>query len=505
MNRRYFFQLSTIAATYLLAGCDSKQENDTKEQQSKINKQTSKVEEQQNNSKQMKQDEYVHFSQKLQFPEVINFNDTENAQLTAQKNDIFIYPQNKTEMFTFSGELPSPTIRIQKGDKFSLTLKNDLEKPTIIHWHGLIVPEDMDGHPKDVISNQETYEYSYDVNQSAGTFWYHTHPHGRTGKQIYHGLAGMYIVEDEQEKALNLPSNEFELPLLIQDKRFDQNKQLIYKEISRDNNGVNGDVVLVNATPFPYHNVSSRKYRLRIANASSVRTYNLAFEGLEKFTLIGTDGGLLEEPIELESVLLSVAERVDLIVDFKDKKIGDSVTLKSIGIEDAVTIGLNQNYPSLEASMDIMQFKVTQKSKSTLKIPQKLSSIEWLKENEAIKTRKITMQAGEDGSWTLDNKKFDIDRIDQKVKLNTTEIWEIQNTIHMLHPFHMHGVKFQVLSRDGKTPIPTDKGWKDTVLVRPNETVRLIVHFTMPGLFLYHCHILEHSDSGMMAQFLVEE
>ncbi len=501
MNRRNFFQISTITATYLLVGCDSKSKNEVTEETS----QSSMSEENQSNPKQTNQKEYLPFSQKLQFPEVINFNDTQQAELTAQKNEIFIYPEKKTEMFTFSGELPNPTIRIQKGDKFHLIFKNNLAKPTIIHWHGLIVPEDMDGHPKDVISNQETYEYSYDLNQSAGTFWYHTHPHGRTGKQIYHGLAGMYIVEDEQEKALNLPSNEFELPLMIQDKRFDKEKQLIYKEIQQDNNGVIGDVVLVNATPFPYHKVSSRKYRLRIANASSVRTYNLSFEGLKSFTLIGTDGGLLEEPIELESVLLSVAERVDLIVDFQDKEIGDTVTLKTIGIEGAVNIGLNPNYPALDASMDIMQFKVTQKSKNTLQIPQKLLPMKRLKEDDAIKTRKITMQAGEGGTWTLDNKKFDTSRIDQKVKLNTTEIWEIKNTIHMIHPFHVHGVKFQVLSRDGDTAIPTDKGWKDTVLVRPNETVKIIMQFTMPGLFLYHCHILEHSDNAMMAQFLVEK
>lgn len=382
---------------------------------------------------------------------------------------------------------------------------NKLSDKTIIHWHGVIVPEEMDGHPMGAIDTNHTKHYHYQVNQNAGTFWYHTHPHGRTGKEIYYGLSGFYIIEDKQEKKLNLPKGEFELPLMIQDRRFDEKYQLFYKDekVLQDNNGVMGDVILVNSTPFPYHEVKTGKYRLRILNGSSVRPYRLAFDNIKQFVIIGTDAGLLEEPLSVNSVILGVAERVDIIVDFKDKKIGDIVILKTLGFKEASKLVLHPDYPSFDAPIDIMQFRITQKIDDNTTIPKKLIPIQRLKVEDAIKTRTITMEIIGD-VWTLDKKPYDMQRIDQKVKLGTTEIWELKNSIHMAHPFHIHGVRFQVLDRDGTVEFPTDKGWKDTVLIMPFETVRIIMHFTMPGLFLYHCHILEHEDHAMMANFLVE-
>lgn len=293
---------------------------------------------------------------------------------------------------------------------------------------------------------------------------------------------------------------------MIQDRRFDEKGQLYYKDpdVPQDNNGVLGDVILVNATPFPYHEVKTGKYRLRILNGSSVRAYKLAFDTIEQFTLIGTDAGLLEEPLTVESVIISVAERVDIIIDFKDKKVGDVVTLKTLGFKEGSNLTLHPDYPDFGTQMDIMQFRVTEKINDTSVLPSKLVKIPKMKESEAIKTRTITMEIIAGGIWTLDKKPFELHRVDQRVKLGTTEIWEIKNSVHMAHPFHMHGVRFQVLDRDGKIAFPTDKGWKDTVLVMPFETVRIIVHFTMPGLFVYHCHILEHEDQAMMANFLVE-
>jgi len=280
---------------------------------------------------------------------------------------------------------------------------------------------------------------------------------------------------------------------------------LIYKEVELDNNGVLGDVVLVNSTPFPYKNVKNTKYRLRILNASSARTYRLAFEGIESFALIGTDGGLLEEPIIVKDIVIAVAERIDIVIDFKDKKIGETVTLKTLGFKEASNFETNQKYPSLGDKMDIMKFKVTQLStNNSAKLPRKLSSILKIKESDASKVRTITMEIMAGGIWSLNNKSYDMERVDDRVKLGSTEIWEIKNTAHMAHPFHIHGVQFQILDRTRKIDFPTDKGWKDTVLVMPVETVRIIIKFTMPGLFVYHCHILEHEDHAMMANFLVE-
>ncbi|MBU1668365.1 multicopper oxidase family protein [bacterium] len=496
MTRRYFLHYSTVTAAFLWTGCEEHRSEPTQEDNVTASKSRPKVAE-------MKVE---RFSQKLKIPQEINFNQIDKATFLAQKSQVAIYPDNPTEVLTFTGTLPNPTIRIQKGETFALDFTNGLSKPTIIHWHGLIVPEEMDGHPKDMISTNRIKKYHYQINQSAGTFWYHTHPHGRTGEEIYHGLSGLYIIEDEKESKLNLPRGEFDIPLMIQDRRFDKNRQLIYKDpkVIQDNNGVLGDIVLVNSTPFPYMDVATRKYRLRILNASSVRTYKLAFDTIEQFAVIATDSGLLEESIMVNHIVIGVAERVDIVVDFKEKQIGDVVLLKTLGFKEGSNLTLHPDYPNFATAMEIMQFRVSQKSEDNSTLPFKLIPIARLKESDAIRTRTITMEIIEGGLWTLNHKPYDMNRIDQRVKLGTTEIWVIKNSVHMAHPFHMHGVRFQVLDRDGKIVFPTDRGWKDTVLVMPFETVRIIVEFTMPGLFLYHCHILEHEDHAMMANFLVE-
>jgi len=504
MNRRYFFRYSVICAGYLLAGCEERSNiNKNKAQKLSV---TNLAQKKLSSQEEKVLKKVVPFAQKLIIPYEVNFSKLSETDFTAQKSKVNIFEDAQTEVLTFQGDLPNPTIRINKGDNFDLTFTNKLAKPTIIHWHGLIVPQEMDGHPKDAIATAQSKHYHYKVEQSAGTFWYHTHPHGRTGEEIYYGLSGLYIVEDEAEKLLNLPRGEFELPLIIQDRRFDENRQLIYKDSNfpQDNNGVLGDVMLVNSTPLPYHEVKTGQYRLRIINASSVRTYKLAFDTIESFMLIGTDAGLLQEPLSLKSVVLSVAERIDIIVDFKDKQVGDKVILKTLGLKEAGNIGMHPDYPGLDAAMDIMQFHVSEEYKDRYILPKKLVNITRLKESEAIKTRTITMEIIDGGIWTLDKKPYDMYRVDQRVKLGSTEIWELKNSVHMAHPFHMHGVSFEVLDRNGNIDFPTDKGVKDTVLVMPFETVRIIVHFTMPGFFVYHCHILEHEDQAMMANFLVE-
>ncbi|WP_310441199.1 multicopper oxidase family protein [Sulfurimonas sp.] len=502
MNRRNFlYPFSFSAAAAILVGCEKESDKNTKFDK-KSNETQKMAQEPQKN---VINDKFEPFTQELKIPKEIDFEHIAKAKFNAQKSSTVLYKEKKTDVLTFQGDLPNPTIRIKNGDDFELDFTNSLEKPTIIHWHGLLVPETMDGHPKDAIAANMTKEYRYRVNQRAGTFWYHTHPHGRTGEEIYYGLAGLYIIEDEDEKRLNLPSGEFELPLIIQDRRFDKEGNLIYKEAQQDNIGVLGNVIMVNSTPHPYKNVKNTKYRLRILNGSSARTYKLAFEGIEEFMLIGTDGGLLEEPIVVKDILVAVAERIDIIVDFKDKKVGDSITLKTLGFKEASIFVPNTAYPGFDSKMDIMKFKVTELSaQNQLQIPKKLSTIAKMKASDASKSRVITMEIIEGGVWTLNKKPYDMHRVDERVKLGSTEIWEIKNSVHMAHPFHIHGVHFQVLDRTSKINFPTDKGWKDTVLVMPNETVRIIVKFTIPGLFLHHCHILEHEDHSMMANFLVE-
>lgn len=201
MNRRYFLHYSSMTAAYLLTGCEKKSglDKETTEKTAAIPPTIEK------SSLKEPIKTIKPFTQKLKIPGEINFSQINQAEFIAQKSQVNIFPDIKTDVLTFQGDLPNPTVRISKGDNFDLDFINNLSDSTIIHWHGLVVPEEMDGHPKDAIDTGQTKHYHYAVNQSAGTFWYHTHPHGRTGKEIYYGLSGLYIIEDEEEKNLTFP------------------------------------------------------------------------------------------------------------------------------------------------------------------------------------------------------------------------------------------------------------------------------------------------------------
>lgn len=424
-----------------------------------------------------------------------------------------------------------PTIRVQKGQKVRVLFQNRIPDPSIIHWHGLHVPADMDGHPRTVIPRGENYVYEFEVRNRAGMYWYHPHPHGRTGHQVYGGLAGLFIVSDDEEKSVELPADPYDIPLVIQDRIFDGNNQLSYpvQKMMERMTGLLGDRILVNGKPEYTLSVATRAYRLRLLNGSNSRVYKLAWEDGRPLVVIGSDGGLLEKPVQKNYVMLGPAERVELWADFSKYPLGSDPALVSLSFDAGTLNGggrgrgmmgggsalLPNGYP-----FTVFKVRVDRKEKETLVLPQRFSAIHRYQESAAVnsgspRTFRLLLNHM---NWTINGRTFRMEEVadDEIVQLNTLEVWKFVNepggmgmmgAMDMPHPIHIHGMQFQVLARSGvKHRGYVDEGWKDTVLLMPGERVKLLVRFEdYPGLFLYHCHNLEHEDMGMMRNYYVRK
>jgi FtsP/CotA-like multicopper oxidase with cupredoxin domain len=439
--------------------------------------------------------DFLLSTSELRIPPVISGGD-----MTIAHSETFqVFPGSNTGLITINGSFPGPTIRVKKGDTFSAKIINDLGGQTVIHWHGLHAPALMDGHPKYPIDPGKTFDVSYPINQRAGTYFYHSHLDMATALQTYKGIAGMFIIEDDEEKALHLPSGEFEIPLLIQDKRFDASKQLVYTPTENDMaTGWLGDTVLINGTPNANLTVKQTLYRFRLVNGSNARIYNIALSDGKSFTIIGNDGGLLEAPVNVSSVLLAPAERLDILVDFSGYEIGATMNLKSL----VFTYNGDPGFPTLPqgSEMSLMQFTVGQTGPLSTPPPNKLSVIE--KYQLADKKNDRRFEFG--GSMYINFKSFSMDRIDQKVTFGDLEQWTFVNQSEHTHPIHVHGTQFQIIDRNSLPPDPWEAGWKDVVRLDPAQSINVLVRFAdYTGIYLIHCHNLEHEDMGMMSNFQV--
>ncbi len=385
-----------------------------------------------------------------------------------------------SSVWAYNGLLPGPTIRASRGDTAQLNLVNGLSQETITHWHGMIVDHPNDGHPRSVIQPGGTYYYNFTINQRAAMNWYHPHPDKLTGEQVAMGLAGGFIVTDSVEGALGLPSGVYEVPLVIRDAKFDTASNMLYKPRS---GGFLGDTSLVNGTVNPKLDVDTALYRFRVLNGSNSRIFGLALGNGAPFTLIGNDGGLLETSVPITQIDMSNGERIDLLVDFRQMPVGSSVMLRD-----------------LRAGWDLLQFVVTRNVNDTTTIPTALSTITRLP--NPVRTRSFSF----DGMSKINGKEYDINRIDFQVPFGETELWRFTTSGNAPHPVHVHGASFQVQNRSGGRGqlYPWEQGWKDTVLLEDRETVEILIRFdAFRGLYLLHCHKLEHEDMGMMSNFEV--
>lgn len=439
------------------------------------------------------------FLQLLPIPITVDNNGTLTAQITnfslkgGQVFNVLGYQANS---------ILGPTFRINAGAFCNIKFNNNLLEASNIHWHGLHVPAIMDGHPENIIPANSTFNYSFSISQRAGLKWYHPHAHMSTGKQVYKGLAGLFIVNDAEETALNLPSGQFELPLVIQDKRLGDTTLTYQPTMVEVMSGLMGESILVNGKASPYHEVQSQMYRLRILNGSNARIYNLAFSNNQSFTIIGNDGGLLTNPISIKSILIAPGERIDVLVDFSSFNTGEELLL----INKQFTGGGNAQG---KQDFSILKFKITKKVTVPFVIPNVLSTIGLINKGLITRTRVFDISNGgmniHTGGHTINNKMFDLKRTDEIVQANAVEIWQFDNSQGTEpHPMHIHGIDFQILERIGGRNglIPSENGWKDTVLLMPGEVVKVIVSFGKNlGKYVLHCHNLEHEDDGMMLQY----
>lgn len=497
-------------------------------------------------------------------PAVVSNFDLEVA-LEAVETQVQVLPGSPTRVWSYRGRvlkgdpanlqtLPGsylgPVIRAQTGQTLRVTFTNRLIQESIIHWHGLIVPAEMDGHPRTAVASGRSYTYEFPIVNRAGTYWFHPHPHGHTGQQVYNGLAGLVLVSDQEEAAAGLPTGEYDIPLVIQDRTFDTDNQLVYLPNGMMDQlmGFLGERILINGQPDYTLAVASQAYRLRLLNGSTARIYKLGWEDGTPLVVIGTDGGLLRQPVQRDYVMLSPGERIDLWVDFSGRPVGSELILKNLafaGFESTHMMGGNPVLPE-GAEYSVLRVVVERQGNDQSRLPMRLSTFDNLRledaaNSQAPRTFTVAMQHM---AWTINGRRFEINGVaaDEVVKAGALEVWEFVNQPgrmgmmgsmdhggdaggasrggmagmmeEMAHPMHIHGVQFQVLDRQVRPDMRAgwetvsaglvDEGWKDTVLMMPGERVKLLVKFAEhTGLYLYHCHNLEHEDGGLMRNYEV--
>jgi len=382
----------------------------------------------------------------------------------------------------YNGTLPGPTFVVPRGTPVAVTLRNQLTDPTTIHWHGLVVPTAADGQPQEAVAPGGSYLYSFTVNQRAALNFYHPHPHMMTGKQVYGGLAGAFVVRDDEEGALGLPGGGYEVPLVVRDATFDSAGNLAYGGKA---SGFLGKVPVVNGTLSPYLAVDRGVYRFRVVNAATARIFRLTLSNGAPFTLIGNDGGLLAAPVTVTSVDMAPGERFDLLVDFRSLGASQTVMLRCA-----------------LAGWDLLEFRGSGATGVAFSSPLVLSTISPLGASEFNRSFSF------DGMTRINGKAFDESRIDFQVPADRVETWTFTTNGNAPHPVHVHGASFQVVARSGGRArlFPWESGWKDTVLLNDGETVAVKLRFEpwqRGQRYLIHCHKIEHEDAGMMAAFEV--
>jgi suppressor of ftsI len=422
-----------------------------------------------------------------------------------------ILPGKQTRTLGFNGNILGPTIRVSTGDKVRMNVTNSLSEDTTVHWHGMHLPAAMDGGPHQMISPGSSWQPNWTITNQAATLWYHPHLMSKTSEQVYQGLAGVFIVDDSNSNSLNLPKDYGvdDIPLIVQDKNFDNNGQLVFddpakmKEITA---GMLGQTVLVNGTYAPYLDVPGRLIRLRLVNGSNARRFNFGFSDSRQFYQIATDGGLLPGPVMENRLQLSPGERAEVLVDLSNQT--EPITLISYPIEGdtnkvrSLVLGKIVGKTDEHEQFKILELRPNSGNYQKQEIPQVLNTISTFNESTANRTRLIKLDTA-----AIDGKKMDMSRIDEVVKKGDVEIWTVRNESPIYHPFHIHDVQFLVLDRNGQKPAANEAGWKDTVSLNPSDTVRIIMQFNDyadPNIpYMFHCHNMSHEDKGMMGQFVV--
>ena len=408
--------------------------------------------------------------------------------LESQEGKTVFLENKETETMGYNGGYLGPVIRVKRGEEVKVNVNNKLQEPTTLHWHGLEVDGENDGGPHQGIQPGTTWTPNFTIKQPASTLWYHPHFIGNTATQVYKGLAGLFYIDDEVSESLNIPKEYGvnDIPLVIQDRSFNDDGSFLYETNMMD--GAVGDTILVNGAIYPTLKVGTEKIRLRIVNGANASNFDLKLSNKDEFYQIASDGGFLEKPVRKDTMFLSPGERSEIIIDFSRYEVGEEVELIS-----------NNN--------KVIKLVVDKKVEDTTEIPENLTEVNRFSEKNVVVERKFKLE-GMGRMVSINGDKFNMDEINEFGNYGDVEIWTITNPSTMMHsmghPFHIHGTQFQVLSRDGKKPSAEENGFKDTVYIDSDEEVKLLVKFNQKGIYMYHCHILEHEEEGMMGQIEIE-
>ena len=434
-----------------------------------------------------------------------------------------------TPTLGFSQSYLGPTLRMKRGHTAKIKVGNRTNRAITAHWHGLHVPGSIDGGPQLAFAPGQTWSPELEIDQPASTLWYHSHVHGETADQVYAGLAGMLLIDDPQSGSDRLPADYGvdDLPLIIQDKAFDDAANLIYiKRGPSLMHGFRANQIIVNGAVRPAAVVPAGLTRLRILNASNARIYHFRFEDDRTFHQIASDGGLLPAPISMTELSLAPAERAEILVDFGSAEkvrllsgpdlndpMGGGMMGRMMGRMMGGQVASPENVEGLN-EFEVMTFIPDRARASSINVvPSTFSSSPRPNFGEPIRRRTFRLDMHAGGGMMMrggtdlmgiNGRSMAMDRIDEKVRIGETEVWEVIAD-EMAHPFHVHGTSFQVLSQNGKNLNFDQVGMKDVFLV--DGRAEILVQFNQPASpqtpYMYHCHILEHEDAGMMGQFTV--
>ena len=464
--------------------------------------------------------------------------DGDHIRIPIREAEQQILPGRKTRLWTFGGSFPGPTVRRPAGRRTRVTFHHQLPEEAgelSVHLHGGHNRTQFDGQPGGLTKRQpvsafcriprglspresgndlliepgaeKTYVYDLveDGRPERAAFqWYHDHRLDRTARHSWHGLAGMWIVDDDLDASLPLPAGERDLQLMIGDRTFDRHNQLTdpFKDLRPPGDGIFGESVLVNGAYMPHHHVGARRYRVRILNVSSFRSYNLHLSHGAPMIQIATDSGLMPAPLRRREILIGPAERVEVVVDFSDCR-GETVELRSSKLHPGRNIAGARSYGGA-----LMQFRVdSARVADRTRVPRRLRPLpDWVAKAKRTPDHRWTISIGGlfRTSWRLNGRTFNPAYADAFPRLGSTQTWEIVNRTAVAHVMHLHHTDWYLLERNGRRPPPWERCLKETFFVFPDERILVAGHFAdYTGKFVVHCHMFDHEDHGLMGQFEV--
>jgi blue copper oxidase len=430
--------------------------------------------------------------------------------LRAQRGSSQILNGVNTPTLGYNGALLGPALRLRTGERTTIRVRNDLDEITTAHWHGLVVPPEVDGGPHQSIAPGATWEASFTVENPASTCWFHPHAHGSTGRQVVSGLAGLLIVDDGTVAPGVLPDTwgVDDLALVLQDKRFTADGRIDYTLTANDQLvGYAGDRLLVNGMFGPTWRAPRQWVRLRLLNGCNARILVLRLSDATPMLQIANEGGVLAAPVTRSTLTLAPGERAEVLVNFGNVNAGQVTRLLTSTAGGGMGMGKGMGAgPDTEVTALTMRVDLPRQPGAMASPPTRLAPAPAVSVGTGATVRTFSLGGGMMGSpFTINGRRFDIGRVDLAVPFRAVEVWRFVNTTGMAHPMHVHGVWMSLLSRDGITLATHEQGLRDTFVVDAMETISVAVRTPLVASsvpLMFHCHILEHEDAGMMGQFI---